>query len=244
VVAASAGNHALAVVEAARRLGLRATVVVPRTASAAKLAALRQLDADLVAHGDRYEEAERHALELAEDGGVYVSAYNDPQVIAGQATWAAETAEQVPGGATLVVPVGGGGLLAGTALWAAARPEHRVVGVEARASRAVSAAVAAGRVVEVPVGPTLADGLAGNLEPGSITPGLAAGRVHAFAAVTEAEIERAIRLLAAGGLVVEGAGAVGLAALLAGRVPLDGQVVVLLSGRNIAAGTLARILGR
>jgi threonine dehydratase len=243
VVAASAGNHALAVVEAARRLGLRATVVVPRTASVAKLAALRRLAADLVTHGDGYEEAERRALELAEDGGVYVSAYNDPQVIAGQATWAAETAERVPGGATLVVPVGGGGLLAGTVLWAAAaRPDVRVVGVEAEASRAVSAAVAAGRVVQVPVGPTLADGLAGNLEPGSITPALAAGRVHALVAVTETEIERAIRFLAAGGLVVEGAGAVGVAALLAGRVPLDGEVVVLLSGRNIAAPTLARIL--
>jgi threonine dehydratase len=244
VVAASAGNHALAVVEAARRLGLRATVVVPRTASAAKLAALRRLDADLVTHGTGYEQAERQALKLAEDGGVYVSAYNDPHVIAGQATWAAETAEQVGGGATLVVPVGGGGLLAGTVLWAAAaRPDMRVVGVEAAASRAVSAAVAAGRIVEVPVGPTLADGLAGNLEPGSITPALAAGRVHALVAVTEAEIERAIRFLAANGLVVEGAGAVGVAALLAGRVPLDGPVVVLLSGRNIAAGTLARILG-
>jgi threonine dehydratase len=244
IVAASAGNHALAVVEAARRLGQRATVVVPRTASTAKLAALRRLDADLVAHGNGYEEAERHALELAAAGGVYVSAYNDPHVIAGQATWAAETAAQVAGGATLVVPVGGGGLLAGTALWAAARPDMRVVGVEAEASRAVSAAVAAGRVVEVPVGPTVADGLAGNLEPGSITPALAAGRVHAFVAVTEPEIERAIRFLAAGGLVVEGAGAVGVAALLAGKLPLDGQVVVLLSGRNIAAGTLARILGR
>jgi threonine dehydratase len=244
VVAASAGNHALAVVEAARRLGLRAKVVVPRTASAAKLAALRRLDADLVEHGNGYEEAERRALELAEHGGVYVSAYNDPHVIAGQATWAAETAAQVAGAATLVVPVGGGGLLAGTALWAADRHDVRVVGVEAAASRAVSAAVAAGRVVQVPVGPTLADGLAGNLEPGSITPALVAGRVHDLVAVTEPEIERAIRFLAAGGLVAEGAGAVGVAALLAGKVPLDPPVVVLVSGRNIAAGTLARILGR
>ena len=245
VVGASAGNHALALVEAARRLGLRATVVVPRTGSAAKLAALRRLHADLVVHGDGYDQAERHALELADAGGAYVSAYNDPHVIAGQATWAAETAEGLPGGATLVVPVGGGGLLAGTLLWAADRPDVRVVGVEAAASRALSAAVAAGRVVAVPVAPTLADGLAGNLEAGSVTPALARGRVHAIVAVTEEEIERAIRFLAASGLVVEGSGAVGVAALLAGRVPADGgTVAALLTGRNIAAGTLARVLDR
>src|SRR6266508_1318811 len=98
-------------------------------------------------------------------------------------------------------------------------------------------------IVVVPVAATLADGLAGNLEPGSVTPALAAGRVHAFAAVSEAEIEAAIRFLAVGcGLVVEGAGAVGVAALLAGKVPVAGQVAVVLTGRNIAAAALARIL--
>jgi threonine dehydratase len=243
VVTASAGNHALALVEAARRLGLAATVVVPRTASEAKLAALRRRHADLVVHGDDYDQAERHALELADAGLAYVSPYNDPDVIAGQGTWVAEEAERLPGGATLVVPVGGGGLLAGTLLWAAGRPDLRVVGVEAAASRAVSTAVAAGRVVPVPVAPTLADGLAGNLEPGSVTPAVARGHVHAMVAVTEEEIERAIRVLAAAGLVVEGSGAVGVAALLAGRLPLDGPTVVLLTGRNVAAATLARILG-
>ncbi len=143
---------------------------------------------------------------------------------------------------TVVVPAGGGGLLAGVALWAAGRPGVRVVGVEAAASRALSAAAAAGRVVAVPVGATLADGLAGNLEQGSVTPALVAGRVR-FAAVSEAEIEAAVRFLALDcGLVVEGAGAVGVAALLAGRVPAAGQVVVLLTGRNIDPATLARVL--
>jgi threonine dehydratase len=243
VVTASAGNHALGVVLASRRLGVPATVVVPRTASAAKLDALRRLGASLVEHGAGYEEAERHALRLAADGAAFVSAYNDPQVIAGQATCAWELAGQVAGELTVVVPIGGGGLLAGTALWAAGRPDVRVVGVEAAASRGLTAALRAGRVVEVPVGATLADGLAGNLEPGSVTPALVAGRVHAFAAVTEAEIEAAVRFLALGcGLVVEGAGAVGVAALLAGKVPLHGRTVVLLTGRNIAAGDLARVL--
>jgi threonine dehydratase len=244
VVAASAGNHALGVVLASRRLGVPATVVVPRTASAAKLAALRRLGADLVEHGDTYDQAERQALRLAGDGAAFVSGYNDPQVIAGQATCGWELDRQVEGELTVVVPVGGGGLLAGTALWAARRPGVRVVGVEAAASRALSTAVRAARVVEVPVGATLADGLAGNLEPGSVTPSLVTGRVHSFAAVSEAEIEAAIRFLALRcGLVVEGAGAAGMAALLAGKVPVAGQAVVLLTGRNIAPATLARIVG-
>jgi threonine dehydratase len=242
VVAASAGNHALGVVFASGCLGVPATVVVPETASPAKLSALRRLGADLVRHGDGYDQAERRALRLASDGAVYVSAYNDPHVIAGQATCAWELAGQVPGEMTVVVPAGGGGLLAGVALWAAGRPDVSVVGVEAAASRALSAAVAAGRIVAVPVGATLADGLAGNLEQGSVTPALVAGRVR-FAAVSEAEIEAAVRFLALDcGLVVEGAGAVGVAALLAGRVPAAGRVVALVTGRNLAQATLARIL--
>jgi threonine dehydratase len=247
VVAASAGNHALGVVYASRRLGVPATVVVPRTASPAKLAALRRLGARLVEHGDGYDQAERHALALAAErpGRVrFVSAYNDPLVIAGQATWAWELDGQVSGEMTLVVPVGGGGLLAGTVLWAAQRGGVEVVGVDAAASRALWAAMRAGRVVAVPVAATLADGLAGNLEPGSITPALAAGRLRDLVAVTEPEIEAAIRFLAEGcGLVVEGAGAVGVAALLAGKVPPEGRVVLPLTGRNIAAAALARILG-
>ncbi len=244
VVTASAGNHALGVVLASQRFGVAATVVVPRTASPAKLAALRRLGARLVEHGSGYEQAERHALSLAEeDGAAFLSAYNDPQVIAGQATWAYELPGQVERETTLVVPVGGGGLLAGTVLWAGGLEGVSVVGVEAAASPALSAAVRAGRIVAVPVAATLADGLAGNLEPGSITPALAAGRVRAIATVSEAEIEAAIRFLAVGcGLVVEGAGAVGVAALLAGKVPVTGQVVVVLSGRNIAPAALARIL--
>src|SRR6266545_2798895 len=129
VVTASAGNHGLGVVLAARRLGVPATVVVPTTASPAKLAALRRLGARLVEHGGGYEQAERHALRLAAEGGAaFLSAYNDPQVIAGQATWAYELPGQVERETTLVVPVGGGGLLAGTVLWAGGLEGVSVVG--------------------------------------------------------------------------------------------------------------------
>jgi threonine dehydratase len=243
VVTGSAGNHGLGIAYAAARLDVPATVVVATTGSRAKIDALRELGADLVLHGENYEQAEAHALELADDGHVFVSPYNDPYVIAGQATCATEIADQVDGERTIVVPVGGGGLLAATAVHSAFRQGIRVVGVEAEASRGFSATLAAGRDVTVPVGQTLADGLAGNLEPGSISPGLVEHGLHSMVAVTEDEIAAAIRFLAVGcGLVVEGAGAVGIAALMAGKVPVAGKAVALLTGRNISADTLAAIL--
>ena len=131
----------------------------------------------MVAHGTSYEEAEAHALDLAGAGARFVSAYNDRDVIAGQGTIALELFEQVPDLATIVAPIGGGGLLAGLALAATTRPGIGVCGVEAEASPAVSRSVAAGHVVSVPVGPTLADGLAADLEPGSVTVALI-GRLH------------------------------------------------------------------
>jgi threonine dehydratase len=247
VVTASAGNHGLGIAFAARRMGVPATVVVPTTASAVKVEALRRMDVDLVQHGDDYEASERHALALAERGATYVSPYNDRHVIAGQCTVADEVVDQVGRDVTLVVPVGGGGLLAGIALGLAGegRAATRIVGVEAAASPSVSAAVAAGRVVRVPVEPTLADGLGGNLEPGSVTPDAARGRVHGFVQVGEDALAEAIRVLATEcGLVAEGAAAVGVAALLTGAVPTAGPPVVVLTGRNIDPGRLAGLLAR
>jgi threonine dehydratase len=254
VVTASAGNHGLGVAFAAGRLGVPATVVVPTTASPAKVGALRRMDVELVQHGDDYEGAERHALALAERGATFVSPYNDRHVMAGQATVAAEVAEQVGEDVTLVVPVGGGGLIGGIALGVAARDggpdagagpagRTRVVGVEAAASPAVSAAVAAGAAVTVPIGETLADGLGGNLEPGAVTPDAARGRVHSWVQVGEPAIAGAIRALVTRcGLVAEAAAAVAPAALMGGLVPVVGTPVVVLTGRNIAAGLLARLL--
>ncbi|GAB7038661.1 MULTISPECIES: threonine ammonia-lyase [Catenuloplanes] len=256
VVTASAGNHGLGVAYAATRLGVPVTVVVPANASPAKIDGLRRLGVDPVLHGSSYDDAEVHALALAQrTGAAFVSAYNDPYVIAGQATCLAEVRDQLHGGFTAVVPVGGGGLLAGSVLaahgptraaaspWSSAAARIRVIGVESAASRAVSAAAEAGEITEVEVGPTLADGLAGNLEPGSITPGLAAAHGVEFAAVGEDHITEAVRLLATRcGLIVEGAGAVGLAALLAGTLSPAGPVVLLLTGRNIAAAALSKII--
>jgi threonine dehydratase len=241
VVTASTGNHALGVAFAADRLGVPATVVVPENASPAKLAALGRFRARVVTHGDSYDAAERHALDLAQAGPRFLSSCNDPDVIAGQATIGTELLAQVPGPVTVICGVGGGGLAAGLGLAAARGGRMTVVGVESDASLAVSTAIRAGRVTPVEVRPSLADGLAGNLEPGSVTPGLIREHLQPLISVTDEQIADAIRFLVREhGLVAEGAGAVPVAALLAGKIP--GPAVAVISGRNIAPQTLARLL--
>jgi threonine dehydratase len=244
VVTASTGNHALGVAWAASRLGVRATVVCPETASPAKLGALGALDVELVVHGATADEAEAHALSLAGPGVRYVSAYNDPDVIAGQGTIVGELTGLGDGPMTIVTPVGGGGLAAGVGLAASVREGVSVVGVQSEAAWAMRASLDAGRIVSVEERPSLADGLAGNLEPGSVTFDLVERHLDDVVLVTEEEIAGAIRLLAREhGLVVEGAGATGVAALVSGRLgPREGRIVILLTGRNIAPELLARVL--
>lgn len=242
VVTASAGNHGLGVAFAATAYEASATVVVPGNASAAKRAALARYDIELVATGSSYDEAEAHALRLGEEGAVFVSPYNDPDTIAGQGTIVRELVAQVPDLRTIVVPVGGGGLISGVGLAASALDGVRVVGVEAAASPAMASALRDGSPITV--APTLADGLAGNLEEGSVTVELCRRHVDDIVNVTEAEIIEGMRFLFAHhGLVVEGSGAVGVAALLHGRIPgTDGATAVLLTGRNIGPEQFARVL--
>jgi threonine dehydratase len=243
VVTASAGNHGLGVAFASLALGRSATVVVATTASPAKVDQLRRLGVDLVETGTSYDDAEAHALGLAAEGARFLSGYNDAAVIAGQGTIGLELDDQLTGPLTVVCGVGGGGLASGLGLWASGRPDVRVVGVEAEASTAVSAALAAGHQVPVSVGDTLADGMAGNIEPGSVTVDLVARYVDELVTVSEAEIRSAIRYLAGErGYVAEGAGAVPVAALRAGKVAVHGRPVAVVSGRNIALPTLAAVL--
>ncbi len=246
VVASSAGNHGLGLAYAASKLGAQVTVVVPTGASAAKVSALRQFDVRLVLHGEGYSEAEAHALELAaNEGSRYVSPYNDADVIAGQATVARELLDQVPDLGTVVVPCGGGGLLAGVILGLRGTGV-RVVGIESEASPSISASLAAGSIVPIHVEPTVADGLAGNLEPGAVTVRIALEHHVQALTVSEADIRSAMAFSAHKmGLVLEGAGAVGVAALRAGIVtpdPEGRQTVVLLTGRNVAPNLLAEVL--
>jgi threonine dehydratase len=244
VVAASAGNHGLGVAWAATVLGRRATVVVPANASPAKVAALEGFDVRVVRHGSSYDDAELRGLELAAEGGVFVSPYNDPRVIAGQATIGRELDVQLPDApVTVVCPIGGGGLSSGLGLWASTRAGARVVAVEAEPSQPFGAALAAGRLVPITAGPTLADGLGGNVEPGAVTFELVRAHVDSVLAAAERDIEDAVRFMAtACGLVVEGAAAAAVAAVRAGSVPGGSPVVIVVSGRNIARARLAALL--
>ena len=245
VVTASAGNHGRAIALAAARLGMRATVFAPRDAPETKLTAIRRLGADLRLESS-YDDAEIAARAFARAEKLpFVSPYNDADVIAGAGTIALELFEAEPSLATIVAPVGGGGLISGVAIAAKSiAPAVRVVGVEASASCAMSTSLGAGRIVPIQPQPTLADGLAGNLEPGSVTLEIAQRVVDEIVIVSEEEIAAAmVGLLAEEHLVAEGAGAVAVAALTARKVRSAGAgaIVALVSGANIDSTRLIRI---
>jgi threonine dehydratase len=256
-VSASAGNHALGMAWAATRLGVPVTVVTARNASAAKVSELKAFTrrpaspVTLVQHGMSYDEAEAYArgIVATDPEAVYVSAYSDYAVIAGAATVGREiqstSFDDEP--VTVVTCLGGGGLASGLSLWGTARGHTQLVAAEAALSPVLSAAVSAGAAVAVPIGPTIADGLAGNLETGSPTPAILGEAVAAATAeivtVTESELRAAMRwLYRAHGLVVEGAGAAATAAVLAGRVHANGRLVVLVTGRNVTPEIYADVL--
>ena len=243
VITASAGNHGLGVARAAALVGVAATVVVPETGSPAKIAALRRSRAEVILHGATYDAAEALGRRLAaERGGLFVSAYNDAAVVAGGGTVAVEILEDLPATRTLVVPAGGGGLISGIGLAAHDHDAGLVVyGAQSEASPALHLARRAGRRVPVEVRDSLADGLAGNVEPGSITFDLVREHVRDIVLVTESDIAAAMRfLLEHEQVVVEGAAAVGVAALRRRLLDLGRShpTVVVLTGRNVAASTL------
>ena len=235
VVAASAGNHGQAVAWAAREAGVRATVFMPEEAALAKVEATRGYGADVRLEGVMLDDALERALEhAAEVGAVLVHPFDDPLVVAGQGTIGVELVEQVDELETVVVPVGGGGLAAGIAIaLGELRPETRVVGVQA-----ARCAPLAGETV---LGFTIADGIAVK-QPGALTRPILDERLTAVVTVTDEQIALAIvLLLERAKLVVEGAGAAAVAALLAGVVDGDGPVCCLLSGGNIDATVLVQV---
>ena len=247
LVTASAGNHGRALAWAAERAGLRTVVFTPRHAPAAKLDAIRRHGAELHAEAGTYEESELMAKRFAADTGAhFVSAYSHPDLIAAIGTIALEILEDLPAVDRIVVPVGGGGLLAGVAAAASmVRPDVEIVGVEVEASRPFAASLAAGRIVEVDVGPTLADGLAGNMDPDNLAFPIVRALVRRMTMVGERELRDAIRgLVRYDHLVSEGAGAVGVAAVAEGRIPSPSRTTaVIVSGANIDIDKLAGIIG-
>jgi threonine dehydratase len=244
VVTASAGNHGLGVARAAALLGAEATVVVPETASQAKVEALRHSGAELVQTGQTYDDAEAAGIQLARDRGLpFISAYNDEAVVAGGGTIALEILEDLPNARALVVPAGGGGLIGGVATAAhGVDPDIRIFGVQSDASPALHAALSAGKLVTVEVKDSLADGLAGNIEHGSITFDLLTTHVRDVVLVSEEQIAEAMRwLLMYEHVLVEGSAAVGVAALFERKLNAEGPLVVILTGRNVASTVLSKL---
>ena len=253
MVTASAGNHAQGVAYAARIAGVPATVVMPETAAFSKVEATTGYGASVVLAGRDYNEAYGRAIAIAaERGATFVHAFDDPDVIGGQATLALELLDQLTDIDAVVVPVGGGGLLAGViAGLNGAGCRARVIGVQAAGAASLAPSLRAGSPVELAAVDTIADGLAtrriGALPFRIIRDAVASDVVTEVVAVNDAEIAAAVlQLLERAKMVVEGAGAVGLAACLAGRIDAmtspNSKVVVIISGGNIDTNLLDRII--
>jgi threonine dehydratase len=246
LVTASAGNHGRALAEAAATFRLPLVVFTPADAPQTKLTAIRRHGATLRAEGRDYDDAERMAKAWASStGAVFISPYNDADVIAGAATIALEILEDAPRIETFLIPIGGGGLISGVAAVAKATASScRVIGVEVEASCAFQTSVRAGHLVEIVPGPTLADGLGGNPDPHTITFAFIQQLVDEIVTVGEADLSRAIvGLVESEHLIVEGAGAVGVAALLGRRAERLGRhIAILVSGANIDRERLRSLL--
>jgi threonine dehydratase len=246
VVAASAGNHAQAVAFAAREAGTQATLVMPAGAPLAKVAAVRQYGGEVRLAEGSYDEAGDEARRVAADEGkTMVHAFDAPEIVAGQGTVGLEIARQAPDVKLVVVPLGGGGLSSGIAIAMAARsPGARIVGVQAEACAPYPASIAAHRPVGARSANTICDGIAIK-KPGEFTLPLVERYVDEVVTVSDDEVaETMVMLLERTKLVVEGAGAAGVAALLHGHVPApaDGEVCAVLSGGNVDAELLSEAI--
>jgi threonine dehydratase len=248
VIAASAGNHAQALAYQGKLLGIPATVVMPMFAPLIKVSNCRKLGARVVMHGAHFGEAKAHAHEIAErEGLAYIDGYDDPGIIAGQGTMGIEIVDQVPDLDAVIVPVGGGGLLAGVALAVKSlRPNAQVIAVEADNVASFSAALRAGEPVRISTQPTLADGLA-IPQVGTNAFTIAKDHIDRCVVVSEEQIAVSIlRIVEVEKTVVEGSAATPLAACLSGQLPeLAGKkVVLLLCGGNIDPNVLSRVVER
>lgn len=236
IVTASAGNHGRALAMAAEQLGISCVVFTPAAAPDAKKNAIRRHGA-VLHECENYDAAEQQARQFASsEGAVYISPYNHPDVIAGAGTIALEIAETMATFDVVVIPLGGGGLASGMGLaLRAAAPHATIVGVEVDASTPFTASLAAGRITGITPGPSLADGLVGNLEPGSMTFPIVGQVVDRVVTVSEDELRSAMKGLAIEErLIVEGAGAAATAAIVARKAGAAGQrVVSMITGGNV-----------
>jgi threonine dehydratase len=245
VIAASAGNHAQGVAWSANKLGIGATIVMPEEVSIKKLMAVKEYGTEIILHGANYDEAYAHALELSrETGRMLIPAFDDPHVIAGQGTIGLEISSLLEKDTAIVVPVGGGGLISGIAIAAKSLcPDVRIIGVQANCCPSAIQSLDEDRPVTVQVVPTLADGIAVK-KPGDLTFPLLQSYVDEMVGVDEEGIAGAImNLIERVNIVVEGAGASPLAALMDVKVSTKAKrYVLVISGGNIETSMIDRIL--
>src|SRR5258708_1305002 len=245
VIAASAGNHAQGVAIAAAQAGIPCTIVMPEAAPLAKVMATQGYGARVVLHGVTYDDAYQHCLELqAQSGAAFVHAFDDPDVIAGQGTLGLEMLSDLPDADALVVPIGGGGLISGIAIAAKAlRPNITVIGVQASGAASMHAALGAGELCTLPTIATIADGIAVK-RPGELTFEIIRQLVDDVVLVEdEAIISAVLFLMERNKMLIEGAGAVGVAALLSGTLKLPGKkVLVPLTGGHIDINLVGRFI--
>lgn len=247
VIAASAGNHAQGVSYAASRAGIKSVIVMPEGAPLSKIAATEGYGAEVVLYGQGYDEAYRRALEIQrETGAVFIHGFDDPEIMAGQGTVALEIIEQLDGLEAVLVPAGGGGLLAGVAYTVKLlKPDVRVIGVQARGAPAIYLHKKCGSREDLPATATIADGISVRI-PGSMTLEVINKYVDDMVLVDDEEIAMTIlMLLERSKVMAEGAGAAGLAAALSGLPGLKGaNIAVIISGGNIDVNVLSNIIER
>jgi threonine dehydratase len=246
LVTASSGNHGAAVAYGLSRLGLSGQIFVPENASPVKVEMIRRFGAEVHPYGNDSGLTELYARDYAaQHGRVYISPYNDEQIIAGQGTIGVELARQLEQIEAVFVTVGGGGLITGIAGYLkAVNPEVAIIGCLPENSPVMAASVKAGRIIEMESKPTLSDGSAGGIEPGAITFEFCQKLVDDYVLVTEAEIKAAMRLMIESQhMLVEGAAGVAVAGYLKVRESFQGRnVVIVLCGANISLETLRSIL--
>ena len=246
IITASTGNHGAAVAYGMQKLNIKGTIYLPNNASAPKVEAIKYYGPDIEFYGDESVDTEIRAREVAEKKNkVFISPYNDPEIIAGQGTVGLEIANSLPNIDAVFVPVGGGGLIAGIASYMKQGNHHvRIFGCEPAASAVMAASIRAGKVLQMKTYPTLSNATAGGMESDAITFGVCKRLVDGYYTLTENEIGKAV-FIAITKLhkVFEGAGALPVAALFKNRKKFQNKTVVLVvSGSNLATGDLKRIV--
>lgn len=245
VVASSAGNHAQGVAISASKLGIKSTIVMPKSAPFAKIYATRKYGGKVVLHGEVYDEAYEKAIEIQEaTGATFVHPFNDPYVIAGQGTIGLEIMQEQPDLDVVLVPIGGGGIASGIALAVKMiNPNIKVIGVQTKNAPSMYESLKCGHVEATPVNKTIADGIAVG-EPGDLTFSIIKDYVDEIITVSETEISQAFLLLLENcNLVCEGAGAVSVAAIMSRKLDLKNKKVgAILSGGNIDINLIESII--